>query len=1008
MNKKSKRFVFVTDNTRRVFSFVLLCAALFVCIGTDKLQASLSDALVGYYTFDGNYNDSSGSSNVNNAFAVGSPNVNVEGLFGKSVYVSGGVNYVSLGKPNDYQFGDSTSFTITYWVRLTANVSSDPGIIGNKDWSVSGIRKGFTQAMGNGDDIKANIADGSHRADCDYIDMDPDSYFNDGKAHWTFCAMTVDRTGKVLTNYVADEHVVTFGDDASNPTTADISAVGSVDSGYNINIGQDGDGSGYTQLNASIDDLAIWRRALSQQELQTIYTEGRAGHSLGYLLANPPAEPVNIKVGPYVQFVGPYTAKVYWDTSSNSNSVVEYGTTSGMGLRVEDNTQTTAHVVTLSDLDYRTKYYYKVGYSDSDGNHFGQTESFDNAINYTRMDCSGIDSPWPTDALTPVYEAAAEYIINQSGITTGYCLVYGCGQGRLAFELAKRSKMMIVGVDDNAGEINAGADKLMQAGVYGARVTLRQVSDMSNLPFTKCFFNLIVSDDMIAQATCPGTAQEMFRVLRPDGGTACLGQPSGCANVLTQQVLTNWLNTYFNTSDYVVSNDSNGLWAKVVRAPLAGSEYGAWPRQYGYPNNTAESYDNLLGATRTDQMQVQWIGSPGADFGADRNPRMPTPVMMHGRLYHEGLNRLLAMDSYNGSIYWSLEIPNLMRVNTPRDIGYKCADTDGLYIAVKDTCWKLDGDTGKRVLTCSLNDPGKEWGYVAVMGDKLYGSAQYAGAHYTDFWGHACWYDATSGSQTYKVCSRYIFADDKNTGARIWTDNRPERGVIINSTITIGPKRVYFVESRDPTAKSNTTGRMGGTASGLWNNQYIVALDANTGAKLWDKAIDTADGIVVFYMQYSGNILFITSSFNGDSKYHVYAYDVTDTSCTPKWSLSQAWVNNNHGGHMQHPVIFGKYFYLDRNAYSIYTGSALSPGPAARSGCPTRAGSKNALIYRGSGGRISMWDMSTGSVTSWTDLRPSCWLSTIAGGGMVLSPEGAGGCSCNGWINTSVGFMKKD
>jgi hypothetical protein len=25
---------------------------------------------------------------------------------------------------------------------------------------------------------------------------------------------------------------------------------------------------------------------------------------------------------------------------------------------------------------------------------------------------------------------------------------------------------------------------------------------------------------------------------------------------------------------------------------------------------------------------------------------------------------------------------------------------------------------------------------------------------------------------------------------------------------------------------------------------------------------------------------------------------------------------------------------------------------------------------------------------------------------MVLLPEGSGGCSCNGWLNTSVGFVR--
>ena len=71
----------------------------------------------------------------------------------------------------------------------------------------------------------------------------------------------------------------------------------------------------------------------------------------------------------------------------------------------------------------------------------------------------------------------------------------------------------------------------------------------------------------------------------------------------------------------------------------------------------------------TDGLEVQWLGRPGADFGIDRNPRMPAPLAVNGRLFHQGMNRIIALDSYNGAVLWSLEIPALRRVNMPRDAG---------------------------------------------------------------------------------------------------------------------------------------------------------------------------------------------------------------------------------------------------------------------------------------------------------------------------------------------------
>ena len=263
----------------------------FAVVTVGVANAALTDGLVGYYSFDGNLDDLSGSVNVNNAAAVGSPDLAVAGLFGGGVKVGdgSGTSYVSLGTPSDYLFGDSTSFTITYWLKMPASQASDPGLIGNKNWSATGGNQGFVQAIA-GDDVKANVADGSTRADTSSIDLDHDAYWDgQGKGpldpvRWTFVAITVNRSSNILTDYVMDGWVTSQWNDSSTPTTVGIGAIGSLDSGYPINIGQDGDGVGYDnsaypELVATFDDMAVWRRALSTAEIWEIYTAGRAGQS---------------------------------------------------------------------------------------------------------------------------------------------------------------------------------------------------------------------------------------------------------------------------------------------------------------------------------------------------------------------------------------------------------------------------------------------------------------------------------------------------------------------------------------------------------------------------------------------------------------------------------------------------------------------------------------------------------------------------------------------------------
>jgi len=698
-------------------------------------------------------------------------------------------------------------------------------------------------------------------------------------------------------------------------------------------------------------------------------------------------------IGPFVKYVDPYTVKVFWNTEAAVPTTVQYGLTDSLGSTAGSGVSETSHEVFLTNLECRTKYYYRINKSSG----FSSTYKFDTGLNYSRINVSNAVSPYASDSLTPKYEEAAEYIISETGIEKGYCLVYGCGTGRLAFELAKRSDMIIVGVDTSESAIKEGRQKLISAGVYGSRVTLHKVSSLNSLKYKKWLFNLIVSDTMISDGTCPGSASEMFRVLRPSGGIGYFGQPAGCPNQLTQSTLENWLDAASLT--YTTSTTA-GLWSKVEREGLANA--GEWPQQYGRANNAANSGDTLDGKTSASQMQVQWLGSPGADFGADRNPRMPAAVMCNGRIFHQGFDRIAAIDSYNGFIYWSMEIPEILRVNMPKEGSVMSADSSGLFIGYKNTCLHFDGQSGEILQKYIINNSDYEWGYVARANDKLYGTAQYKNAHYTDIWDNNSWYESTSGDQTYKVCGKEIFACNTNTKSRVWTYSD---GVIINSTITIGGNRIYFVESRNSTVENYSSGRVG--LSELWSSQYLVALNLDTGAKVWEKSINTEDGIDVFYMQYTDEKLFITASRD---KYYIYAYNAANGNSI--WSANHAWHHSDHSGHQQHPVIVGNKFYLVPNSYNINTGALTSNDIGVHNKCGTYSACNSVVLYRGDASvNMVMQDISSGgggSASSWKWLRDSCWLSIIFGGQMILVPEGAGGCSCNGWINTSLGFAPKD
>jgi hypothetical protein len=156
----------------------------------------------------------------------------------------------------------------------------------------------------------------------------------------------------------------------------------------------------------------------------------------------------------------------------------------------------------------------------------------------------------------------------------------------------------------------------------------------------------------------------------------------------------------------------------------------------------------------------------------------------------------------------------------------------------------------------------------------------------------------------------------------------------------------------------------------------------------------------VFYLLAAEEKVFIASSAAG--KYHLYAFSAADGSSL--WEAAHDWTRDNHGGHLQHPVVVRNTVFLEPCAYDASTGKLLNREIGRHGGCATYAATSNALVYRGDGGFISMWDISQNKVTGWYNLRPSCWLSTVPANGMVLSPEGGGGCSCGNWLETSIGF----
>lgn len=706
----------------------------------------------------------------------------------------------------------------------------------------------------------------------------------------------------------------------------------------------------------------------------------------------PKADALQLAEGPVLRFVSPDKAVVRWKSQKPVPTLVEFGDGASPRL-LEDATPKTDHEVTFDALRKERIYQYRIA-----GNGAGQklwTDwlECDTHLNFTKPAFVPAQSPFPKDAGTAYYTAAAEQILTGIESRQGMCVILGLTNGRLAYELAARSQFQILAVDDDPARVEKLRRLFQSAKLHGTRISILPVERWDNLPLPPRFANLVVSERYLEEDKLPFPASAMYRLVQPIGGVAVLGKPASMTRKVDRNGMDAWLGEQKTRAQW---GEGGGQWVRLTCPALPGA--GEWTHMYGRPDNSAFGGEQLGGVTKTADLEVQWFGQPGPRLNVDRQPRKPAPLACNGRLFVQGFRRVLAMDAFNGTILWSLELPRLCRFNVPHDSSNWCADDKHLYLAVDNQCWVVDAGTGTvdkvlrlpEVLTPEQAGD-SDWGYVARSGGLLIGSTVKHGSAFVDFWTQKAWYDDKAG-QRY-VCSDRLFARAPGDGSTRWSY---EGGAILNATITLADAKVYFVESKNPALGKNLSGRLGNE---LWKDLRLVALDLATGREVWAKPLATLPGSAAYYLAHGSDRLVLTASDKG--QFGVYLFDPKDGAAV--WNKTLRWEADHHGKHVSRPAVVGKHLIVRPWVLDLDTGRELPKAFPKGHGCGSYAAAQGLLILRAL--EVVLWDLEKNADTRFTRLRPDCWISTIPANGMLLSPEGGGGCSCGNWMEMSVGFL---
>ena len=675
-------------------------------------------------------------------------------------------------------------------------------------------------------------------------------------------------------------------------------------------------------------------------------------------------------VRPKVAFTAPGEAKLTWESTHSGTSSIAYGLTKKFTTITPATSTDNFHSINLKNLETGKTYFYRLSGTVDGKRKLSPIYEFNTSVNYAS---SSIPKELKLAGSKSDYSKLASKLVGLNKQKAGICLVVGIKDGSLALEIAKQSKFKVICIEKDQKLIDSVRVNLYQTGFYGSRISIFKVYSYKKLPITTGIANLITSE----QTKLPISLKAGYALLAPNSKLV----------ILDGETFTVKSKKNNNTTD--------------------------WNHQYGTAANTSNAGESLKGATATNDLQVQWIGRPGGDFGIDRQPRMPAPLASNGRLYHQGHNRMICLDSHNGQILWSYEIPDLRRINIPRDCSNWCADKDHLYIAIKDRAWKLNAATGEQTETFKLTDSARgeyDWGYIANSGDYLIGSSVLAGSHLTEFWGSQNWFDgATDRRAIAQVISYNLFAYNKHNSASKWAYGK---GLIINSTITIEGENIYFLENRSPDLKNGENGRI--SDNSLWTDKlYAVCLDLKSGKVKWEKPFPkleyvtaTQAGVPAGYGLATKDSFYavISQSIAGKNTGYYTYYSFSAKSGKLEWDTKTQWRASHHGAHIQHPVIIQDHLYTDPSGIDLKKGKPLGYNYGPRAACAAAVGSGDTLFYRGLGGAISVWGIDEKEVTFWKRLRPSCWLSYIPSNGMLLIPDGGAGCSCGGWMETSLGF----
>ena len=637
------------------------------------------------------------------------------------------------------------------------------------------------------------------------------------------------------------------------------------------------------------------------------------------------------------------------------------------------------------------------------------------------------DHPDHTEPLniSPGIHELADQVLNTTGVTAGWALVYGAGNGELPAALSEKSDLGIIVIEPDPDIVTSLRIKYDRAGIPAEKVSFVAGPIRENLlPPYLASLSIVFDDGIMDRLGENETVRLIHKSMRPFGGALWI---MNSAVKTAESFSTAELSAY----EGLKSAGSGNLEKCFYQRSGAPRGSANWTQQYGSMANTVKSDDALVQLP----LGVLWFGGNSNMDVLPRHGHGPPEQVVDGNLIIEGMDSISCRDVYTGRVIWKTKFSTLSTFNQYYDESYAdlplgnyyynqehlpgansrgtnfVVTPDKVFVAQGTHVHVLDMEDGS-ILESIKNESNAQVGFIGVHEGRLItgtGFASYSGMIDQPATKPAGLEPLKPSDERrekrftdYDITASAGLAVYDTSGNLLWK-KQAEFGFIHNA-ITAGNNRIFLIDAVAP-AMQNTLGRRG---INIYQKPSLMALDPGTGELLWSTQKDVFGSWLGYSEEYDLLLQATRPSrdmISGEEGTRMTVYEAGSGKIL--WDRELKYANP--------PIIHGDRIIVENGGFDLKTGSPLLRSDPITGeqlqwtytreyGCNYNIASEHLLSFRSAA--AGFYDLDNkGGTGNFGGFKSSCTSNLIAANGVLNAPDYTRTCSCSYQNQTSLALI---